>query len=154
MGLAMILVSHFPKLTENKSWAAGIAFRMPLGGKTDKGNLKRSQLEREQALLSLKDQEQLIISEVRSSVRQLDTSKKRILATTKAEEFAKQVLTTEEKKYALGLSASYDLLQFQANLATATRNRIRAVIDYRKSIVNLYKSQGVMLEKLNINLGE
>jgi outer membrane protein len=139
---------------ENKSWTAGIALRMPLGGKTDKGNLKRSQLEKEQDLLALKDQEQQIISEVRSSVRQIDTGKKRILATTKAEEFAKQVLTTEEKKYALGLSTSYNLLQFQSNLATATRNRIRAAIDYRKSIVSLYQSQGITLEKLNINLGE
>jgi outer membrane protein TolC len=139
---------------ENKSWTAGIALNVPLGGKASKGNLKKSQLEKEQDLLALKDQEQQIISEVRSSVRQIDTGKKRILATTKAEEFAKQVLATEEKKYALGLSTSYDLLLFQASLATATRSRIRAAIDYRKSIVSLYQSQGVTLEKLNINIEE
>ncbi|MGB9595344.1 MAG: TolC family protein [Candidatus Poribacteria bacterium] len=139
---------------ENRSWTAGIVFRMPLGGKSDNGYLKKSQLEREQKLLTLKDQEQQVIADVRSAVRQLETGIKRIQATTKAEDFARQVLATEEKKYSLGLSTSYNLLQFQANLAAATKNRLRAVIDYHKSIANLYQSQGVTLEKLNIAFEE
>ncbi|HGE72570.1 TPA: TolC family protein [Candidatus Poribacteria bacterium] len=139
---------------ENRTWTAGIALRMPLGGKSDNGYLKKSQLEKEQKLLALKDQEQQVIADVRSAVRQLDTGIKRIQATTKAEEFARQVLATEEKKYSLGLSTSYNLLQFQANLATATKNRLRAVIDYRKSVVNLYQSQGVTLDRLNIAFEE
>lgn len=139
---------------ENRSWTAGIALRMPLGGKSDNGYLKKSQLEKEQKLLALKDQEQQVIADVRSAVRQLETGIKRIQATTKAEDFARQVLATEEKKYSLGLSTSYNLLQFQANLATATKNRLRAVIDYHKSIANLYQSQGITLEKLNIAFEE
>lgn len=139
---------------ENRSWTAGIALRMPLGGRSDNGYLKKSQLEKEQKLLTLKEQEQQVIADVRSAVRQIETGIKRIQATTKAEEFARQVLTTEEKKYSLGLSTSFNLLQFQANLATATKNRLRAVIDYHKSIANLYQSQGITLEKLNIAFEE
>ncbi len=52
----------------------------------------------------------------------------------------------------LGLSTSYDLLQFQANLATATKNRLRAVIDYRKSVINYYQSVGTTLEMLGIEI--
>jgi outer membrane protein TolC len=96
--------------------------------------------------------EQQIITEVRGAVRQLETDGKRIEATKAAEELAERVLSTEETKHKLGLSTSYELLQFQANLATAAKNRLRAVIDYRKSIVGLYQALGITLEKLNIEL--
>jgi outer membrane protein TolC len=123
---------------------------MPIGNRVSKAGLKRSELTKEQKLLDLKDLEQQIITDVRSSVRILESDRKRIDATTAAEDFARQVLTAEEKKYNLGLSTSYQLLLFQSNLATATKNRLRATIDYRKSVVNLYQSTGITLDKLNI----
>ena len=135
-----------------KSWYVGLALRMPLCGRTTKAALKKSQLEKEQKLLTLKDLEQQIITEVRGAVRQLETDRKRIEATKAAEEFAGQVLSTEERKHQLGLSTSYELLQFQADLATVTKNHLRAVIDYRRSIVALYKALGVTLERLNLEL--
>lgn len=139
---------------EYDTWALGIALKMPLGAKTTKSNERKSQLEKEQKLLALKDLEQQIVLEVRSSIRQINGNKKRIEATDAAEKFAKQVLATEEKKYAVGLSTSYQLLQFQANQVLATKNHLSAVIDYQKSIVSLYQSLGITLDKLNIKLEE
>jgi outer membrane protein len=133
-----------------RAWNANIALRMPIGNRVSKAGLKRSELIKEQKLLDLKDLEQQIISDVRRGVRILESDRKRIDATTAAEDFARQVLATEDKKYNLGLSTSYQLLQFQASLTTATQNKYRAIIDYRKSIVNLYQSNGVTLDKLNI----
>lgn len=134
------------------TWSVGLFLRVPLNGRWTKAELEKSRLEKEQALLSLKDLEQQIINDVRGAVRQLETDKKRIDATKAAEEFARQALSTEERKHELGITTSYELLQFQANSATATKNRLRAVIDYRKSIVALYQALGVTLEKLNIEL--
>jgi outer membrane protein TolC len=133
-----------------RTWTASIALRMPLGARVSKAGLNRTELEKKQKLLNFKDLEQQIITEVHSSVRKLESDRKRIEATTVAEDFARQVLMAEEKKYSLGLSTSYQLLLFQSNLATATKNRLRATIDYRKSVVNLYQSTGVTLDKLNI----
>jgi outer membrane protein len=135
-----------------KTWYVGLALRMPIGRRAAKSDLKISQFEKEQKLLALKDMEQQIITEVRGAVRQLETDEKRIEATKAAEDFAKQVLTTEERKHGLQLSTSYEILQFQANLAAATKNHLRAVIDYRKSIVSLYQALGIALEKLNVEL--
>jgi outer membrane protein TolC len=136
------------------SWFVGLALRMPLGERGARAELQKSQYEKEQKLLTLKALEQKIIAEVRGAVRQLETDRKRITATKVAEDLARQVLLAEEKKYRLGLSTSYEVLQFQASLATATKNRLSAVVDYRKSIVNLYKALGVTLEKLGIELEE
>ena len=135
-----------------RSWYVGLALRMPIGSRTAKAELRKSLLEKEQKLLSLKDLEQQIIIEVRGAVRQQETDGKRVKATKIAQEFAEQVLSTEEKKHKLGLSTNYELLQFQANLATARKNHLRAIIDYRKSIVALHQALGATLEKLNIEL--
>jgi outer membrane protein TolC len=137
-----------------KSWFVGLALRMPLGERGARADLKRSQFEKEQKLLALKDLEQQIIADVRGAVRQLETDRKRIEATKAAEDLAEQVLKTEEEKYNLGLSTSYELLQFQASLATATKNRLRAVTDYRKSIVYLNQALGITLENLDIKMEE
>ena len=132
------------------TWYIGFALRMPLSGRAAKAELEKNQYQKEQALIALKDLEQQIITEVRGVVRQLQTDEKRIQATTAAEEFAKQALSVEERKYELGLSTSYELLQLQANLATATKNHQRVVIDYRQSIAALHQVLGVTLEQLNI----
>jgi outer membrane protein len=140
--------------TDYRSWFVGLALRMPLGERGARADLKRSQFEKEQKLLALKDLEQQIVADVRGAVRQLETDRKRIEATKVAENLAKQVLKTEEEKYNLGLSTSYELLQFQASLATATKNRLRAVIDYRKSMVYLNQALGITLENLDIQMEE
>lgn len=137
-----------------RSWFVGFALRVPLGDRKAKAELKKSQLEKEQKLLALKDLEQQIVAEVRGAVRQLESDKKRIEATKAAEEFASRVLLVEEERHKNGFSTSYEVLQFQANLATATRNRLRATIDYRKSIVALHQALGVTLEGLNVEFEE
>jgi len=137
-----------------RSWFVGLALRMPLGERGARAELRKSQFEKEQKLLALKDLEQQIVTDVRGAVRQLETDRKRIEATKMAENLAKQVLKTEEEKYNLGLSTSYELLQFQASLATATKNRLRAVIDYRKSMVYLNQALGITLENLDIEMEE
>ena len=135
---------------EHDSWRVGLFLRVPIGDRTSKGELKRSQLEKEQSLLALQNLEQRIITEVRESVRQLETDRKRIEATKVAEDFARQTLAAENKKYEVGLSTSLDLLQFQAILANASRDSLRSTIDYRQSIVALYQALGVTLVQLNI----
>jgi outer membrane protein TolC len=137
-----------------RSWAVGLVLRMPLGERGSRADLRRNEYEKEQKLLAMKDLEQQIITEVREAVRQVGTERERREATKVAEELARQVVSTEERKYKLGLSTSYDLLQFQADLATATRNHLRAVVDYRRSVVGFYQVLGVTLDRLNIQLDE
>lgn len=135
---------------EHDSWRVGLFLRIPIGDRTAKSELKRSQLEKEQGLLALQNLEQRIITEAREAVRQLETDRKRIEATKVAEDFARQTLAAENKKYEVGLSTSLDLLQFQAILANASRDSLRSIIDYRQSVVVLHQVLGVTLIQLNI----
>jgi outer membrane protein TolC len=136
---------------DHDSWRVGLFLRVPIGDRTSKSELKRSQLEKEQGLLALQNLEQRIITEVREVVRQLETDRKRIEATKVAEDFARQTLAAEDKKYEVGLSTSLDLLQFQAILANASRDSLRSIIDYRQSVVVLYQALGATLIQLNID---
>jgi outer membrane protein TolC len=137
---------------EHDTWRVGLLLRIPIGGRAESAELRRNQLRKEQNLLALQNLEQQIIVDVRGAVRQLETDRKRIEATEAAEEFSRQALAAEERKYELGLSTSYDLLLFQAVLANDARNHLRAVVGYRQSLVSLYRVLGMTLEQLNIAL--
>ena len=61
-------------------------------------------------------------------------------------------MRAEEKKFEVGLSTSFKVLEFQKDLTEEQSKEIKAIIDYTKSIVNLYRVAGIALEKNNVEL--
>ena len=56
---------------------------------------------------------------VRDAARQVNTNLKRVEATRKARELAEQRLEADEKRFAVGLATTFQLLQAQRDLARA-----------------------------------
>lgn len=137
-----------------RTWKVGVFLKYPIGDPTAKGELQRRRMENEQALMNLKSLEQQIVIEVREAVRQLETNHKRIIATQSALELEERKLAGEQKKYELGLTTSYNLLQFQADLSLARTGHLKAIIDYNKAIVQLAETLGTTLKENNVQLAE
>ena len=57
-------------------------------------------------------------------------------ATKAARVLAERRLEAEEKKFAAGMSTSFEVFQAQRDLAQARSNELRAVLDYNKSQVD------------------
>ncbi len=133
-------------------WEVGVQFSYPLGNRAAKSRLTQSRLEVAQTLLDIKDLEKTIIVDVREAVRQIETDNKRVQAARVARKFAEEKLSAEEKKFEVGLSTSFNVLEFQEDLAEEQSNEIKAIIDYNKSKVNLRQVTGTTLEKHNIKL--
>jgi outer membrane protein TolC len=137
-----------------RTWQIGVFLRFPIGDPTAKGELQKRRLENEQALTNFKSLEQRIVIEVREAVRQLKTNHKRIVATQSALELEERKLAAEQKKYELGLSTNYNVLQFQADLSEAQTRHLKAIIDYNKAQVILTETLGTTLLAHNIQLTE
>ena len=90
--------------------------------------------------------------EVREAVRAIDTNMKRINATAVSRRLAEEKLSAEEKKFSVGMSTSFNVLEYQRDLIAAKVREISAIIDYNKSLVNLERVKGTILEKNNIEL--
>ena len=138
--------------TNYYDWEIGIKLSYPLGNRSAKSKLSASRLDKAKLILDIKGLEKNIILEVRESVRQLQTDMKRINATTAAKKLAKEKLKAEEKKFEVGLSTSFNILEFQEDLAEAQSNEIKAIIDFKKSKTRFRKSIASTLNHHDVQL--
>ena len=85
---------------------------------------------------SLRQLELNVATQVRDSGRQLVANSKRVEATASARVLAERRLEAEEKKFAAGMSTSFEVFQAQRDLAQARSTALRAVLDYAQSQVD------------------
>ncbi len=137
---------------EYYSYDVGLMFEYPLCNRSAKSSLSASKLEVEKSLLQIKKQEQKITLEVKEAVRQIRTNIKRVKVTRVSKKLSKEKLKAEEKKFDVGLSTSFQILEFQKDLVEEQSKEIKAIIDYNKSIVDLHQAAGITLEKNEIVL--
>ena len=138
--------------TDFRLWQFGINLSYPLGNRAAKSKLAIKRLEVAQLLLNIKDLEKTIVVEVREADRQIKTDIKRVQATRVARKLAEEKLNAEEKKFKVGLSTSFNVLEFQEDLAEEQSNEIKAVIDYNKSLNRLNQVMARTLEAHDIKL--
>ncbi len=136
------------------SWEAGVILRYPIPNRTARAVRTQRRLEVEQALIGLKDLEQKITEEVRRAVRLITAGQNQVVASRKARELAEKRLEAEEKKFAVGLATSRDVLEDQEFLTLARTAESKALVDYSKALVDLDRVTGFSLIKHRIDLGD
>ena len=138
--------------TQFYNWEFGVKFSYPLGNRSAKSQLAASRLEAAQLILSIKELEKEIILEVREAIRQLKTDVKRVQASRIAKRLSEKKLKAEEKKFEVGLSTSFNVLEFQEDLAEVQSKEIKAIVDYNKSRVRLHQVTATTLKTHDIKL--
>ncbi len=138
--------------TDFFNWEIGLKLSYPLGNRSAKSKLAASRLRSHQAILDIKNLERSIIVDVREAVRQIETDIKRIKAAKIARKLAEEKLAAEEKKFEVGLSTSFNVLEFQEDLAESQSLEIQAIIDYKKSKIKLNKVIGKTLEEHGVKI--
>ena len=76
----------------------------------------------------------------------------RVQAAQAARELAQKQLEAEQSKFEVGMSTNYNVIQSQRDLATAQNNELQAILNYRKSLVELERLQQTTLQNLNITV--
>jgi outer membrane protein len=138
--------------TKFRLWEFGLNLSYPLGNRAAKSRLSAKRLEIAQLLLDIKEFEKNIVVEVREAHRQIETDIKRVQAARVARKFAEEKLNAEEKKFKVGLSTSFNVLEFQEDLAEEQSNEVKAVTDYQKSLIRLNQVMARTLESYDIKL--
>ena len=73
-------------------------------------------------------------------------------ATKSARTYAEAALDAEQKKYAVGKSTTFTVLQLQNNLTSARSQEIRALANYNQALANLAAAEGSTLERHNLDV--
>jgi outer membrane protein TolC len=102
--------------------------------------------------------EQQQIKNIRVSVQNawigVIQARARYQSALKARILQEQTLDAENKKYALGASTSFLVVQTQRDLATAQASEVAALAAYNRALVNLDLQTGTVLEKNHVELAE
>jgi outer membrane protein TolC len=117
------------------TWTAGVSVSYPLGESVEEANFARAKLQRSQSDERLKSAEGRVIQQVRNAAWNIDMNGKRIETTRAARELAEQRLDAERKRFDVGMSTSFLVIQAQRDLAQARTNELNAVLAYDLSLV-------------------
>jgi HAE1 family hydrophobic/amphiphilic exporter-1 len=118
------------------TWAVGVSVSYPIGGSTEQANDARAKLERAQSEERLKSAQARAIQQVRDAAWKIEMNAKRIQTTRAARELAEQRLDAERKRFEVGMSTSFLVIQAQRDLAQAKTNELGAVLAYGLSLVD------------------
>lgn len=118
------------------TWQIGVNMTYPIGNSNADASLARAKIAKSQSDTNLRELELQVTFQVRDAARTLLANSKRVDATKSARVLAERRLEAEEKKFAAGMSTSFEVFQAQRDLAQAKSNELRAVLDYNKSQVD------------------
>lgn len=138
----------FDTMSDGKfvSYSAGLTFSFPIQNRTARYRFKQAVARQQQAEESEKDLEDSITLDVRQAVRDLKTAREQIAVTQAQIASAQATLDAELKRLEVGISTSFQVLQFQENVATAQDQHIRAVVGYNRAAIRLERARGTMLK--------
>jgi HAE1 family hydrophobic/amphiphilic exporter-1 len=118
------------------TWSFGVSVSYPIGGSVAEANHARARLEVSQAEQRVKSAEARAIQQVRDAAWKVEMNAKRLDTTQAARALADQRLSAEQKRYEVGMSTSFLVIQAQRDLAQAKQNELSAILSYDLSLVD------------------
>lgn len=126
------------------SSSAALSFSMPLWNRSGK-NAERSARASLRRSMLLYDRFELdLLAEVRTAVNEVDKQRESVTAATKSRALAQRQLEAEETRQQVGLSTTFQVLQFQEDLAQTLSAEVLAKASYAKALARLAFVEGRM----------
>ncbi len=123
------------------TWNLNLTMSYPIGGNQADAQHARVRLQRTQALTRLRALEVQIAAEVANAALTVQSNLKRVEAATAARGLALKRLEAEQSRFEVGMTTNFFVVQAQRDLRDAQNTELRALADYRKSLVNFERAQ-------------
>jgi outer membrane protein len=133
-------------------WTVQFNIAYPLGLSSQEASVARARVQFNQVQAQLKQIELQVATDVTNAAIQAQNTAEAVEASQAASELAQKKLEAEQSKFEVGMSTNYFVVQAQRDLADARNSELRAVLNYRKSLVELERLQETTLQNLNITL--
>jgi outer membrane protein TolC len=146
--LEQLLRRNFP------NYSAGISLNIPLRNRAAQSDYVTSQLEIRQNELNLRKQMNQVRVDVQNAVIGLQQARARYTAAKEARTLSQQTFEGDQKKYELGASTPYQVVQDQRDLASAQSQEVQAMANYTHASIAFDQAIGVTMDVNNISIGE
>ena len=136
------------------NYSAGLSLNIPLRNRAAQSDYTTSLLEIRQNELNLQKATNQVRVDVQNAVIGLQQARARYDASVKARVLQQQTLDADQKKYGLGASTAYQVVQDQRDLASAQSAEMEAMANYSHARIAFDQAVGTTLDVNHISLGE
>jgi outer membrane protein TolC len=123
------------------NWNVQLNLSYNIGASQADAQYARARVQRSQSQARLRALELTVATEVTNAAITVQSNLKRVEAAIAARELAEKRLEAEQSKFEVGMSTNFFVVQAQRDLRDAQNTELRALADYRKSLVNFERSQ-------------
>jgi len=123
------------------TWNFQFNMTYPLGASAAGANYARARIQLNQSTAQLRALELQVATEVTNAALQVESSLTRYDAAMVARQLAETRLQAEQSRFEVGLSTNFFVVQAQRDLATAQSSELRALLDYRRALVDFERAQ-------------
>jgi outer membrane protein len=139
------------------TWNLALNLSYPIGASAQDAQVARAKVQLNQSAAQLRSLELQVATDVTNAALQVQSGLTRYQAATVARSLAQQRLDAEQSRFEVGLSTNFLVVQAQRDLATAQNTELRALLDYRKALVDYERSQETPINRgagvMTINAG-
>ncbi len=127
---------------------------IPLKNRQARADYTAALLEKRQQEIRFVQAANAIRTEVQSALIRIQQARARYAAALKSQDLQQQTLDAEQKKYNLGASTIFQVVQAQRDLANARTSVIATQNEYANARINLDRATGHMLTAHHISIAE
>jgi outer membrane protein TolC len=135
-------------------YSGGFSLNIPIRNRTAQADNLRSQLEKNQLLISQQQLRNTVSMEVRKAIIGLVQGKAQVEAAHKAALLARDLWEGEKSKLEAGASTSYQVILLERDYISAQQAEVAAMVTYAKAIVEMDRARGVTLERSGIEYSD
>jgi outer membrane protein TolC len=132
------------------TYVFGLTLQLPLRDRTRQADLADNLISKRLNTLRARNVEQQIRQEVLNAVTRVESSRASVKLAQIALDFSRKRLDAEQKRYDLGVTTIFFLIQAQQDLVTAQANLLTSSVDYRRNLLALLRSIGTLLEERGV----
>jgi outer membrane protein TolC len=121
----------------------GFTFAYPIGKSAQEANVARSKLALEQTQANIKALQLQIATDVANAALNVQSTLEAVQQSSVARQLAQERLNAAQSKFEVGMAINYEVVQAQRDYLDAQNNELRAMLNYRKALVNFETVQTV-----------
>lgn len=136
------------------TYQAQLTLNLPIKNRTAKAELGTALVSRRNDLYSDRLVREQVLLDVRNAVHQLEQAKLSIVAGKEALDLANKTMAAEQRKYDLGSSTIFLVLEAQTEVAAAQQGLLQAQVGYQIAVAAVDHATGELLEPYHIQIAE
>jgi outer membrane protein len=130
----------------------GLTLNLPIRNRSASANYADAVVSKRADALTTRRTEQQVRLDVLNAISQTQAAKDSVRLAKVAKDFSQKYLDAEQKKYELGTSTIFFVLQAQNALVNADSAMVQNEITYRRNMLNLLRKTGELLEERGITI--